>query len=317
MESQAKYFLVGIIVSMLIVAAIFFVLWVSDVDGDKGTRFYTVYFKEQGLSGLQVDSQVTMKGIKVGTVSEFKIRPNDVERVKVTLKLASNTPVKTDTRAVIKRNLLTGLAIIELAHTSNSTPELTEIPDGENYPVISEGQTPLDQLTSSVPNVINDASEVMQRLKYIFSDSNLENITSIIKNMESFSSFLGENRETFSQAANNLKETLENSKKLILAWEKTGRSVDNNVNTATKELVEALNQITETSKTLDEQSKSLTTSLNQNTVKLVSEVSNLARDLSIAAQSLAITLEEFEEPRKVITGPAKGALGPGESRGGN
>ena len=314
MESQARYFLVGSVVSALIFATILFILWVSDVGGDKASRFYIVYFREQGLSGLQVDSQVTMKGIKVGSVSDFTIKPDDVERVKVLLKLEEGTPVKTDTRAVIKRNLLTGLATVELTNTSNSTPILEEIREGESFPVIPEGQTPLDQIANTVPSVINDAGEIVQRLRILLSDENVRNVSLTLENIRKFSEFLGENSQTFTEIALCTKTLAEDTQKLVVAWEKTGREMNVETTKVAQDLTTTLKQITQTAKTLDEETKVLSASWNQNSSRLVLEFTNLARDISVAAQSLSTTLEEFENPRSLVAGPAHDSLGPGESR---
>ena len=44
MESKAKYFFVGIVVSVLIILTVFAILWAADVGEDKKVKFFTVYF---------------------------------------------------------------------------------------------------------------------------------------------------------------------------------------------------------------------------------------------------------------------------------
>ena len=312
MESKAKYLFVGIVVSILIVLGVLSILWVADVGKGEKVKFFTVYFREQGLSGLQTDSTVTMKGIKVGTVTEFAIMPSDVERVRVVLKIAENTPVKVDTRAVIKRNLLTGLANIELTETTNYSPLLVDVPPGERFPVVLEGQTKLDQIASTIPGLIDDTSKLVARANGIVSDDNLKNISATLANLERFTAFLSSNADNFEATAKSLRTFSEDGQHLAASLDKLSRDADKNLESTVKQLNATLKQIEITAKTLDEQSKVVTSSAFQAFDRLTFEIGGLSKDLAVAAQAFANAMEQFENPRAIIIGPPKGALGPGE-----
>ena len=72
MESDPKYFRVGSFVIICTILLLIFVLWLSGVQDSRNQKTYTIYFRQQTLDGLQKDSFVTMKGIKVGDVLDTK-----------------------------------------------------------------------------------------------------------------------------------------------------------------------------------------------------------------------------------------------------
>ena len=65
METDARYTLVGLVVLGLIASLAIAVVWLSHSSGDKSFPRYTIYFKEESPAGLQIDGDVTMRGIKI------------------------------------------------------------------------------------------------------------------------------------------------------------------------------------------------------------------------------------------------------------
>lgn len=154
METEAKYTLVGIVVVSVFAALVGAILWMSSDLGKKEMQKYIVYFKESNLSGLEVDSIVTMKGVKVGTISALNISKEDIEKVKVVLEVEEGTPVRENTEAAINRNFLTGLASIDLVHSTQKSPPLSAAPEGEEAPVIKESNSELQAMTNSLSDTL-------------------------------------------------------------------------------------------------------------------------------------------------------------------
>ena len=191
MDTHPRYTLVGLIVVIILVLLALWVSWLWKGGSREKADFYAIYFRNQSLSGLQVDSIVTMRGIKVGTVTNVGIQPKDIERVRVVIALNSGTPVRTDTRAVIARNLLTGLSNIDLIGSTQSAAPLTDPAPGGEYAIIKEGQTGLDQFQQSLPEFVGKASVVLDRVALILSEENIRAFSSSLNNVEKFTASLG------------------------------------------------------------------------------------------------------------------------------
>jgi hypothetical protein len=114
MEPEAKYTLVGGSVLALLALLIAAVAWLASASRGTDVQRYTIYFQRQSLEGLQVRSDVRMKGIRVGAVTGFSFAPQRPGTVEVVIGIDPATPVKESTRAIVDRNLITGLATIRL-----------------------------------------------------------------------------------------------------------------------------------------------------------------------------------------------------------
>ena len=98
MEPETRYTVIGAVVLALIGAAVFGYVWLSSSGRASDFRYYTVYFEKQSLSGLQVGGNVNMRGITVGRVEDYSLSRDNVNRVKVNLRVARDTPVRENTR---------------------------------------------------------------------------------------------------------------------------------------------------------------------------------------------------------------------------
>jgi len=279
MEAHAKYTFVGAIVLILLGFTIFGALWLSRAGDTHEYNYYAIYFRHHSLAGLQEDSSVTMRGIKVGTVKSLEIATPDVEQVKVVLKIESETPVKTDTEAVVQRNLLTGLAYIDLVRTSASAP-LLSVKDGEDLPVIPEGRSQLDAITSDLPRMIEHFNALVADARGFLTPENQRAAAEILTNLNEISS-------KFSKNGGDLTNFLSNLSKLSVDLDALVKKID----LRTEELTRAL------------KGTSSTISL---------ETQNMSRDLGRAAQGIAQTIERYQDPASLLGGPPPGALGPGE-----
>ncbi len=292
-----------------------FILWLAEATGDTTYTNFTVYFKEHSLDGLQADSDVTMKGIKVGSVQDFYISPKDIEQIKVTLKLQEDTPVKVDTRAVIRRNLLTGLANIDLIHSSTESAPLTEVPEDEDYPVILEGRTELSAIADNLPAVIEDVSEAIHQASAFFTEENRAKFQAILSNVEKATQALSKNDQELQQLIPNINGVTKDLKEMSKSVTKLSENTNAQLETITTELVGILNQVKATTANLDKQVTELSASLSNTAQVLSVETANAKQDLSVAAQNAARTFERYDNPKRLLLGPNEGNLGPGE-RGG-
>lgn len=303
MEPDAKYALVGATVMLLAAAIVLSMLWLSGGAGKKELSRYTIYFKRHSLSGLQVDSQVTMRGINVGAVQDFQISANDIEKVRVLIKVNADTPIKHDTSAVISRNLVTGIASIDLTGSTSKSEKLDLAPAGEDYPIIKEGATELGALASSLPGAINDAGEILAVGKTAISPENAEKLTKIIDNLEQFSNFLStveapskELIDNLAQISSDIANITEGNKSVFSGFKTT------------------LDNVKSASGNFNEQSKNVLSSLESGIDRVTLDIDKVAKEISKAARSVSVAMESFEDPSNLLTGPGDADLGPGEKR---
>ena len=130
MEPEAKYTLVGMAVVVLVALLVGALVWLRSTGGE-GDRMYKIYFSRHSLEGLQVRSDVKMLGIRVGSVTGFRISPRRPGTVEVLIRVDETAPVRKDTRATVERHLITGIASIVLINPREDSPLLTEAPPNE------------------------------------------------------------------------------------------------------------------------------------------------------------------------------------------
>ncbi|MGH8741649.1 MAG: MlaD family protein, partial [Burkholderiales bacterium] len=183
MEPEAKYTLVGSAVLILLAAVAAAFVWLRGSAEGREDQHYKIYFERQSLEGLQIRSDVKMRGIRVGSVDAFRIstwRPGAVE---VVIAVERITPVRQSTRAVVERHLLTGIAIIRLENAGEDSPLLSKAPEGEIYPVIAEGESRFEQLSESMNQLVVRADETMRRINTTLSDQNQAALTEVLANL--------------------------------------------------------------------------------------------------------------------------------------
>src|SRR5687767_1172354 len=150
MEAEARYTWVGAAILLLVVALVGSLVWLRNVGAQRDYTYYTIHFEHQSLEGLQIGADVELRGIKVGLVEDYALAGDGANRVRVDLRVNRRAPVRTNTVAVVTRNLLTGIAAISLVNADPQGKPLTAVPPGEQYPVIAEGRSNLEEITGRV-----------------------------------------------------------------------------------------------------------------------------------------------------------------------
>lgn len=273
MEPDARYTLVGAVVLILVTAVVAASIWITRVRERGEYTLFGIDFREHSLSGLQVDSWVTMRGIKIGSVDSWAISRRDIELVRVIVRVDRGTPIKTDTRAVINRNLLTGIANIDLIGSTQDSELLVEKLRDEPYPLIPEGASSLETLRNTLPELMERASDMIRRTNRFLSKENEDALTTTLHNLQLVSQRFADGE---GEALRALKE--------ISSLAESLRGVTDNLNTRTTEVARSL----------------------QNSFD------SITQNLALATRSLSSTLERFDEPRALISGPNPDAFGPGE-----
>ncbi|OGQ90258.1 MAG: hypothetical protein A2289_20165 [Deltaproteobacteria bacterium RIFOXYA12_FULL_58_15] len=159
--------------------------------------FYTVRFTEE-VGGLEVSAPVKYQGLRVGTVTDLVIAPDDPAVIEVTLKLNPRTVLYEGTKAVMAQSGLTGLKTINLAA---GDPKKPRIPPGAQ---LEAGESFMGRITGQAEDIAKKVELVANRLADWTKDENRERIESLIDSTTALAReldrFLETNREPLKDA---------------------------------------------------------------------------------------------------------------------
>jgi phospholipid/cholesterol/gamma-HCH transport system substrate-binding protein len=188
-EVRASHLLVGSVVLVLLTALAVFSVWLVEADVDRDVARYEIGFTGS-VSGLQKGSQVYYRGVPVGNVTGVRIDPANIEKILVTVALDAETPIKTDTRATLEMQGITGVAYVQLRGGSNDAPPL-EAAAEEELPRIRATRSAIEQVFESTPELLASAVSVVGRVDALLSDENIERISSTLDSVDSVAGALG------------------------------------------------------------------------------------------------------------------------------
>src|SRR5688572_32467056 len=179
METKANYVLIGAFTIVVTLLLLLFALWAAKYTSEKDWRNYAVLFTEP-VTGLTEGSSVQYNGISVGTVETLRLAPDDPRRVIALLRLQASAPIKTDTRAKLSIQGITGSPFIQLTGGNPGSPALADV-DRRETPVI---QTE----ASALQNIADTANRLVARMDQVLSDENVKRVSNTLANIESATS---------------------------------------------------------------------------------------------------------------------------------
>jgi len=185
METHARYFLIGAFSLSIIALLLLFALWLGKLELGKEYQDYDIRFKES-VAGLGKGGLVQFQGVQVGEVRRIKLDPNDPRVVVVRIRMTEQTPIKTDTKAQLSFTGLTGVAVIELI---GGTPEAKLLRETslKSVPLIASIPSTLTKLMVDGTGALKDAQKLIERVTLVFSDANVQRLSSTLDNLESLS----------------------------------------------------------------------------------------------------------------------------------
>jgi phospholipid/cholesterol/gamma-HCH transport system substrate-binding protein len=313
MESEARYTLVGAMLVALVVAAVGAVLWLKSSGSREGVDWYTVYFQRQSLDGLQVGADVTMLGISVGKVEAYTVDRRTMNRVRVTLRVSSLTPVTPATEAIVQRNLLTGIARIALTPPAGASPALlTAVPEGEDFPVIAEGQSDLDQIADAANRVAKSGAIALDNLNEVLSVENRIAITQTLASVRDIAATVNTRLDKLDDLTVALTRTAAEVGQASRDVAEQVRSVQGAATPAVGQLEATLRDVSRTLERLERESTAVAQRVDAAIEVGTLELGATTREIRATAEILARTADQVRDPRTLLFGPSERQLGPGE-----
>ena len=304
MEPKVNYVLVGAFVVLFGAALIVIVLWLVRGGPQSTYRSYYADFGES-VSGINEDSVVRYKGIKVGRVRNMRLDPENPERVRLVLDIAEGTPIKENTVASLASQGLTGLAVVELVGGTRDSPPLTP-PPGQSYPVIKiKPSVPLDEAASTLMTSLN---EIASSLKDLTDKESRETMRKTMVNLAELTAALKQREKEldklFSSADRTLENTREATEKLPALFSRA---------TATAAALENMaQQIDRTGKSVDSLLAGSQQDVRRFTNQTLSEAGLLIAEIRQLTERLQHLAKQVEQnPRSLLFG-RRPTPGPGE-----
>jgi len=117
---------------------------------------YRIVFASSVI-GLEPGAVVYLNGIKVGTVDQVAVAPEDLRQVAVAISVVHGTPIHGDTHAMLQYAGITGLKVIDLRDGTLAAPTL---PPGSQ---IAAGAGLLDKLETQAQSLADQSTQLLTR----------------------------------------------------------------------------------------------------------------------------------------------------------
>lgn len=307
MYSKVNYTVIGIFVILFTAGIIFFAFWLGNTGFKDDHDLYLLRTKES-VSGLSQDSGVKLKGVDVGTVSDVRVNPKNIEEVEITLKITKGIPIKEDMRGTISMFGLTGLSYIEIEGGTNGAKTLQSI-DGE-LPLLQSGSSLLGRLEKNFEDLSEKLVVILERGGALLSDENLKNFSALLDNANRVAA---KGTDVEDKMISTLEEAESALKEFKVSFAKLSKDFDTLAVDLHKEMKPSLKNFESMTKSIDELAFELRKTVNRgdyNMQKIMQPTVNDLREL--AEQVDALTRQLRESPNDLIFKSSKPRRGPGE-----
>jgi len=312
MEADAKYTYVGTAVIALLVAVVVGVIWLKRTGRISDFNFYTVYFEKQNLDGLQIGADVSMRGIKVGRVEDYALTPDNINRVRALLRIDRRTPVSTNTVAVVNRRFVTGLAKIDLETDDPPGPPREEVPPNENYPVIPEGTSNLDEIANRLNKIGETAAETLERLNEVLKPENRAAIEKTLANLRDLTGGLNQRMAELDRTLKSVQGAADNLGRASSSVTTFANNTDRDLQPVLHQAERTLKDISAATAALEKQANYLSQAVGSTVSSSGDQLTAAVAELQATGATLSRLLDRLQDPRAALLGPSTTQRGPGE-----
>jgi phospholipid/cholesterol/gamma-HCH transport system substrate-binding protein len=181
METKANYVLIGAFTIAGFLGLILFTMWFAKLELNRQFAWYDVYFPE--VSGLGVSSEVTFAGLAVGKVVDMALSDGVNGAVRVRIEIAEDTPVRTNSRASVEVQGVTGVANVAITAGSPDAPLLRASQPG-GIAIIAANRSAFQTLSDQGPEMVSRLNTVAEQMTKLLGDDNQDRVRNILDNVE-------------------------------------------------------------------------------------------------------------------------------------
>ena len=313
METEGRYTLVGLLVLIVAATMAAAIVWLAGAADRIAYQTYTIYFKQQSLDGLAVGSPVKMRGIKVGVVDSYRFAQGGDEAVSVTARIDEGVPVLQGAAAYIKRNLVTGIASVEIDNGPSASPLLDRPPAGERYPVIAEGSSDIDKVATAFSRLSVNGAQVLEKMNTLLSEENQRAISQTLANLNELSAHLASNKGGLDAAVQGIRDASDEFRFAGASINQAATRTESTVVGVGKNAEAMLKEATVALQTFQHDASLISLQIQQLTETGTLELTNVSRDIRTSADTLTTAGQQLSNPRTILFGPGTQQLGPGET----
>ena len=203
MEIKANNIIIGAFVLAMLISGFSFVYWVRNVGGSTTEQTYGILF-DSSIGGLAEGANVYFNGLKGGRVKTLRIYPGDSRKVEAYIAVNKDTPIRTNSRAKVTTQGLTGYAAIEI---TPGTPDADPLKPktGSEFAFITAERRSASSITDAIPEAVQNATALLSRLNDVVAN-NEDSLRKSVKNIEDFTGMLAERKDDISEAVKGIKE---------------------------------------------------------------------------------------------------------------
>jgi phospholipid/cholesterol/gamma-HCH transport system substrate-binding protein len=311
METEGRYTLVGALVLAVIALLALAIAWLAGAADKVAYHNYIVYFENQSLDGLAVGSPVKMRGIKIGTVNGYDFANGREEAVSVIARVDAGLTVHRGAMAYIKRNLVTGIAAIEIVNGPNSEPALTAV-GNETHPVIAEGRSDLDKVAVTVTKLANGGGELLDKMNSVLAAENQRALSQSLANLNTLSAQMVDKNEGLKATLASVRASADTFRVASARMQETAVRVEGSLLGLADNADVVLKQTVVTMDKLQQDASLISASIQQLSDSGTLELTRLSSEVRNSTEALTTTGQRLSEPRTILFGPAQAQLGPGE-----
>jgi phospholipid/cholesterol/gamma-HCH transport system substrate-binding protein len=312
----------------VLAAAVVAVVWLKNIGGRDDFHRYTIYFEHQSLDGLEVGGEVSLRGIRVGRVEDYTMAGQALNRVRVDVRIDHRAPVFTGTRAVVTRNFVTGIAAIALVNPDQPGAPLVTVPPNEQYPVIAEGQSDLEEITGRVNQVGEMASAALTNINALLNQENRDALMASVRSLRELSVAMQKRLDTLDgtlqqvgsaagQVGTAAQKLSDSGERVAGVAEKGLQRLDGTVEQAERTMVDAqraLQRVAEATDAVQKQAVTTARRLEDTASGVDQQLEAAVSELRLSTEAVARTMDRLRDPKAALLGPGNGQLGPGEKQ---
>ncbi|NQW12207.1 MAG: MCE family protein [Alphaproteobacteria bacterium] len=274
METRAGYVVVGAFVLALFVGGMAMAIWLGGLRLDQETRPFHIYF-EGSVTGLNNGSPVRYRGVPVGSVTNIRVDPENVERIAVTIEVDAEVPIKSDMYAVLEAQGLTGIGYIQIQGGSQTASERVA-EEGQKIPAIPSRQSALAQVFATAPQIADQMVVLMARLQTFLDPDNEQALRDILGNLATVTALIARRSDEIEQA-------------IVL-----GAQAARDVSHASAEILPLLDVLQNEVEAVSEDTRATLATLRGTASGLDSEIGGLAVSLNETSDRIGATATQLE-----------------------
>ena len=182
MENRAYAIATGLFVVLLGAAMALAVWWFG---GETKPMDDYILVTKYSVAGLKNQAAVRYRGIDIGKVQEIAINPDNPLEIQIRISVDRTVPMTRGTYGTMGYQGVTGLAYVLLEDRGNNLQKLER--SAGKLPRITVRPSLLDTLSESGTQMLERASDVLERINIVLSDKNRESLSRSLSNVETAS----------------------------------------------------------------------------------------------------------------------------------